>query len=334
MLSRLFCVAPMMAWTDRHCRYFLRQISRRCLLYTEMVTTGAILHGKDPERFLQFNPEEQPLAIQLGGDQPLALARCARIAEDWGYAEVNLNVGCPSERVQTGRFGACLMAHPEQVAEMVAAMSATTRLPITVKHRVGVDDLDRYEDMARFVGIVAEAGCKTFIVHARKAWLQGLSPAQNRSVPPLRFDDVFQLKRDFPHLEIILNGGLLSVAHSLAQLPHVDGVMLGRALYHDPWMLAQVDRQIYAASSQTVTRRQVVQTMRNYAAQEIAAGRCNLHQITRHMLGLFHNQAGSRAWKRIISERAHNADATLLAEAMAAVPNAVLDQRAPENDEK
>ena len=321
-------VAPMMDWTDRHCRYFLRQICRNCLLFTEMVTTGAILRGRDPQRFLDFSAEELPLALQLGGDDPTDLARCARIAEEWGYTEINLNVGCPSDRVQSGRFGACLMRVPEQVAEMVAAMRAATRLPVSVKHRIGVDDLDRYEDMTRFVELVSAAGCDTFIVHARKAWLQGLSPAENRTVPPLRHAEVYRLKADFPHLNIELNGGVTSIDQVEAHLAHVDGVMVGRAAYHDPWMLAGADARIFGQAASPLTRRQIIEAMQPYAEKVLQAPHGSLHAITRHMLGLFHGQPGTRAWKRLLSTRVHQDDAgpELLAEAMLALPSEVLDQ--------
>lgn len=324
-------VAPMMDWTDRHCRFFLRQICRNCLLYTEMVTTGAILRGRDPQRFLDFSAEELPLVLQLGGDDPADLARCARIAEEWGYAEINLNVGCPSDRVQSGRFGACLMRVPEQVAEMVAAMRAATRLPVTIKHRIGVDELDRYEDMARFVEQVSAAGCDTFIVHARKAWLRGLSPAENRAVPPLRHAEVYQLKAAFPHLNIELNGGVSHLAEIEAHLARIDGVMVGRAAYHDPWMLAVADAQIFEQPHEPgLTRRQVVETMQEYAEEVLRQPHGSLHGITRHMLGLFHGQPGTRAWKQILSTETHTASAgpETLTRALEQVPEEVLDQTA------
>ncbi|MEK8088268.1 tRNA dihydrouridine(20/20a) synthase DusA [Thermithiobacillus plumbiphilus] len=324
-------VAPMMDWSDRHCRYFLRQICRNCLLYTEMVTTGAILRGRDPQRFLDFSDEELPLALQLGGDDPADLARCARIAEEWGYTEINLNVGCPSDRVQSGRFGACLMRVPEQVAEMVAAMRAATRLPVTVKHRVGVDELDSYEDMARFVERVSAAGCNTFIVHARKAWLQGLSPAENRTVPPLRHTEVYQLKADFPQLNIELNGGVTSIDEVEAHLAHVDGVMLGRAAYHDPWILAGADARVFdRPAAAPLTRRRVIEAMQPYAEKVLQIPHGSLHAVTRHMLGLFHGQPGTRAWKRLLSTRVHQVGAgpALLEEAMLALPREVLEQPA------
>ncbi|MEW6613519.1 MAG: tRNA dihydrouridine(20/20a) synthase DusA [Pseudomonadota bacterium] len=334
--SHLLSIAPMMEWTDRHCRFFLRRICRHCLLYTEMVTTGAILFGHDRERFLDFDASEQPLAIQLGGDDPAQLAQCARIAEDWNYAEVNLNVGCPSDRVQSGRFGACLMRTPAQVADMVAAMRGATRLPVTVKHRIGVDELDRYEDVARFVETVAAAGCATFIVHARKAWLSGLSPAENRTVPPLRYELVHRLKRDFPHLRIELNGGVTTLAQVEAQLRQVDGVMVGRAAYHDPWMLAQADARVFGRPPAVpLTRRQVIRDMQAYAEDVLAGGRATLHQITRHMLGLFHGESGTRAWKRFLSTELHRGrpGPELLDRAMAQLSDDVLDRPARDTPE-
>lgn len=321
-------VAPMMDWTDRHCRYFLRQICRNCLLYTEMVTTGAILRGRDPQRFLDFSDEELPLALQLGGDDPRELARCARIAEEWGYTEINLNVGCPSDRVQSGRFGACLMRVPEQVADMVAAMRAATRLPVTIKHRIGIDDLDRYEDLARFVEQVSAAGCTTFIVHARKAWLQGLSPSENRTVPPLRYAEVYRLKASFPHLNIELNGGVTRLDEVETHLAAVDGVMVGRAAYHDPWMLAGADSRVFGCPSEGLNRRQVIEAMQVYVERVGQKSDGRLHAVTRHMLGLFHGQPGTRAWKRFLSTSVHQAGAgsELLAEAMLVLPREVLDQ--------
>ncbi|RMG36791.1 MAG: tRNA dihydrouridine(20/20a) synthase DusA, partial [Gammaproteobacteria bacterium] len=226
-LDHRLCVAPMLDWTDRWCRYFLRQISQRVVLYTEMVTTGALLH-REPGRFLDFDPAEHPLALQLGGSDPEELAACTRLADQWGYDEINLNVGCPSDRVQSGRFGACLMAEPGLVADCVAAMASASQRPVTVKHRIGIDEMDDYDAMATFVEQVAAAGCKTFLVHARKAWLQGLSPRENREVPPLRYENVYRLKQDFPHLEIVINGGITDLTQAHAHLQRVDGVMMGR----------------------------------------------------------------------------------------------------------
>ncbi|MFM7204119.1 MAG: tRNA dihydrouridine(20/20a) synthase DusA [Myxococcota bacterium] len=295
-------VAPMMDWTDRHCRFFLRQISKQVLLYTEMVTTGALLHG-DPARHLEFDPRERPLVLQLGGDQPEALATCARMAEDWGYDEVNLNVGCPSDRVQEGRFGACLMRTPERVAECVALMRARTRLPVTIKHRIGVDELDRYEDMEHFVRTVASAGCEIFIVHARKAWLSGLSPKENREIPPLRYADVWRLKQTLPALQIELNGGIESLEAAEAQLAHVDGVMIGRAAYHNPYLLADVDRRFYGETLPVPCRDTILEALIPYLEQRLSLGDPPL-RILRHILGLYYGQPGTRAFKRVISEQA------------------------------
>ncbi|MBS4052539.1 MAG: tRNA dihydrouridine(20/20a) synthase DusA [Methylomonas sp.] len=302
-INRRFAVAPMLDWTDRHCRYFYRLLSRHALLYTEMVTTGAILHG-NPQRHLQFNPREQPVALQLGGSHPGDLARCAELAEQYGYGEVNLNVGCPSDRVQNGRFGACLMAEPELVAECVAAMQRAISIPVTVKSRIGIDDRDSYEELTRFISTVAAAGCNTFIVHARKAWLSGLSPKQNRDIPPLRYDMVFQLKQDFPELDIIINGGINSLDAALDLLNHVDGVMLGREVYHNPYLLSEVDSRLYGDSRPLKTRQDAILALLPYIRQQLQQG-VRLHDIARHLLGLFHGVAGARAWRRHISENAN-----------------------------
>lgn len=320
-------VAPMMDLTDRHCRVLLRQITRRTLLYSEMVTTGALLFG-DRARHLEFSVVEKPLALQLGGDDPQALAACVRLAETWGYDEVNLNVGCPSERVQQGRFGACLMAEPELVAACVAAMREAVELPITVKHRIGIDDLDRYEELARFVGTVAAAGCDRFIVHACKAWLQGLSPKENRTIPPLRYGEVHRLKAELPQLRIEINGGIDTLEAAQQQLAVVDGVMVGRAAYQTPYRLALADRLFYGASEPAPTRREVVLGMIPYLEAMLAQG-VYLSRITRHMLGLFSGQPGAKAWKRYLSEHAHRpgAGVGVLMAALAGVPEAVLDAR-------
>lgn len=291
----------MMDRTDRHYRYFMRQITRRTLLYTEMVTTAAILHG-DRDHLLGFSPEEKPLALQIGGDRPQDLARCAQIAEEMGYDEVNLNVGCPSDRVQTGNFGACLMAQPELVAEGVAAMKAATRLPVTVKHRIGIDDHDRYEDMVQFVATVAQAGCQHFTVHARKAWLQGLSPKENRTVPPLRYDDVYRLKQEFPHLWIEVNGGITTLEQVAQHLTAVDAVMIGRAAYDHPYLFATVDRDIYGEAIAPPSRAQVVAAMLPYVQRWSDRGQ-KLNKITRHMIHLFAGQPGSRLWRRHLTEQ-------------------------------
>jgi len=291
-----------MDWTDRHCRRFHRLLTRRTLLYSEMVPTGAILRG-ERARFLAFDPAEKPLALQLGGAEPAALARCAEIAEDWGYDEVNLNVGCPSDRVQNARFGACLMAEPALVADCVAAMRAATGLPVTVKHRIGIDARDSYEELAGFVETVAAAGCRSFAVHARKAWLQGLSPKQNREIPPLRYELVYRLKRDFPDLEIVINGGIPDLDAALAHLERVDGAMLGRAAYQDPWILAEADSRIFGAPDPLQTREEAVAALLPYLSAQQAAG-TPVKAVTRHILGLFNGLPGARAWRRHLSEAA------------------------------
>ncbi len=270
-------------------------------MYTEMVTSMAILHG-DQQKLLGFDQDEHPLALQIGGDNPQDLAKCAQIAEEFGYDEVNLNVGCPSSRVQSGNFGACLMLQPEHVAECIAAMIGATKLPVTIKHRIGVDEVDNYEALAKFVSIVAETGCQRFSVHARKAWLQGLSPKENREIPPLRYDLVHQLKRDFPHLAIEINGGFTSLEQVQAQLEFVDAVMIGRAAYDNPYLLALVDREIYSESTPIPNREQIVTAMIPYIDDWVSNGG-RLNNITRHMLQLFHGQPGSRIWRRIITEQ-------------------------------
>lgn len=320
-------VAPMMDWTDRHYRYFMRLITKRTLLYTEMVTTGAILHG-DRDRLLGFSPEERPLALQLGGDNPRDLAECARIAEAWGYDEVNLNVGCPSDRVQSGNFGACLMAEPETVARGVEAMRQAVTLPVTVKHRIGIDEIDRYDDTARFVRIVSDAGADRFSVHARKAWLKGLSPKENRTVPPLRYDDVYRLKREFPQLQIEINGGIKTLGAVETHLAHVDGVMIGRAAYETPYLFATVDQRFFGADTLPPTRREVALGLVPYI-EACAARDIYPKHITRHVLGLFTGQPGARAWRRHLSENAYKpgVDASLMTDALAKVPAEVLGAR-------
>ncbi len=309
----------MLDWTDRYCRYFLRQISRHVVLYSEMVTTGALLH-RDPARFLDYHPDEHPLALQLGGSEPGDLARCARLAEEWGYDEVNLNVGCPSDRVQNGRFGACLMAEPNLVAECVAAMAGAAGKVVTVKHRIGIDDRDSYDELTRFVETVAAAGCSAFIVHARKAWLKGLSPKQNREIPPLQYGSVYRLKQDFPRLQIIINGGFKTMAQVEQQLTHVDGVMIGREAYQNPWMLADADSRIFKQPASARSRKEVVERMLPFVEQQQALG-VPVHRITRHMLGLFQGQPGARSWRRHLSENAHRPGAgpEILSEALALV---------------
>jgi len=305
--SHTFSVAPMLDWTDKHCRYFHRLLSKNALLYTEMVTTGAILHGSQ-DRFIAFNHAENPVAYQLGGSDPADLAQCAQIIEQNGYAQVNLNVGCPSDRVQNGRFGACLMAEPELVADCVAAMRELVSIPVTVKSRIGIDEQDSYAELVKFISTVAEAGCDDFIIHARKAWLKGLSPKQNREVPPLRYDVVYQIKKDFPDLNISLNGGITSLDTAIDLLHHVDGVMVGREAYHNPYILAEVDTLIYEGLTEIKSRHQIVMELIPYIRQHLQQGG-RLHNVTRHILGLFHGVAGARAWRRALSENAPKKDA-------------------------
>jgi tRNA-dihydrouridine synthase A len=296
-------VAPMMDWTDRHCRYFHRLLSKNTLLYTEMVTTGALLHGDVP-RHLDFNEQEHPVALQLGGSEPADLAQAAALGEKWGYDEVNLNCGCPSERVQRGAFGACLMAEPQLVADCVKAMRDKVSIPVTVKHRIGIDKTESYEFVRDFVGTVADAGCEVFIVHARNAWLKGLSPKQNREVPPLRYETVHQLKKEFPHLVIALNGGINTLEQVTTELQQVDGVMVGREAYHNPWWMAQWDAQFYGdtASSADITRDSVEAQMVQYMARETASKGTPWYSIARHMLGLRHGQPGARLWRQVWSD--------------------------------
>jgi tRNA-dihydrouridine synthase A len=291
----------MMDWTDRHCRYFHRLLSRRALLYTEMVTTGALLHGDVP-RHLRFNAEEHPVALQLGGSEPADLAHCARLAEEWGYDEVNLNCGCPSERVQRGAFGACLMAEPKLVADCVKAMVGATRLPVTVKHRIGIDKIERYEFVRDFVQQVADAGCTTFIVHARNAWLKGLSPKENREIPPLRYELVHRLKHEFPHLTISINGGFVDNAAVQQQLRLLDGVMVGREAYHNPWWLAQWDAEFFGEAPRDLTREDVEAAMCDYMVREAAEHGTSWYSIARHMLGLRNGLPGARRWRQVWSD--------------------------------
>ncbi len=294
---RALSVAPMMERTDRHFRYMMRKITRHTLLYTEMITTGAILRG-DRDHLLDFDASEHPLALQVGGDDPEALAKCAKIAEEWGYDEININVGCPSERVQKGSFGACLMKDPEQVARGVDAMRAACSIPVTVKHRIGVDDLDRYEDMKHFVEVVEASGSDRFSVHARKAWLKGLSPKENRTIPPLRYEDVYRLKQEFPHLIVEINGGVRTIEQTCQHLAHVDAVMIGRAAYETPWIFADADREVFGdLEAPVLSRRQVVESMVDYVEQWLQTGQ-RMPRITRHMLNLFSGMPGTKAWKR------------------------------------
>ncbi|MFN4349365.1 MAG: tRNA dihydrouridine(20/20a) synthase DusA [Hylemonella sp.] len=294
-------VAPMIDWTDRHCRYFHRLLSRHARLYTEMITTGALLHG-DVTRHLRFNAEEHPVALQLGGSELVDLARCAKLGEQWGYDEINLNCGCPSERVQRGAFGACLMAEPKLVAEGVKAMVDAVSVPVTVKHRIGIDRTESYEFVRDFVGTVAEAGCSTFIVHARNAWLQGLSPKENREIPPLRYELVRRLKHDFPQLTIVINGGLTADDQVSRELRLLDGVMIGREAYHNPWWLASWDERYFGASPSTLTRETVEQQMVDYMQRAAAEDGCPWYAIARHMLGLRHGLPGARRWRQVWSD--------------------------------
>ncbi len=291
----------MMDWTDRHCRYFHRLLSSNVLLYTEMVTTGALIHG-DVARHLRFNAEEHPVALQLGGSEPADLARCARLGEQWGYDEINLNCGCPSERVQRGSFGACLMAEPRLVADCVKAMVDVVSVPVTVKHRIGIDKGESYEFVRDFVGAVSEAGCKTFIVHARNAWLKGLSPKENREVPPLRYALVHRLKTEFPGLNIAINGGLTTSVQVAEQLQGLDGVMIGREAYHNPWWLASWDEAFYGTGPGALTRESVEAQMMDYMAREEAAHGTPWSSIARHMLGLRHGLPGARRWRQVWSD--------------------------------
>lgn len=296
-----FSIAPMLDWTDRHCRYFHRLMTKNTLLYTEMVTTGAILFGKGD--YLQYSKEEHPIALQLGGSDPADLAKCAKIAAEHGYDEINLNVGCPSDRVQNGRFGACLMASAQLVADCVAAMRAEVDIPVTVKTRIGIDELDSYAFLCDFIETVQQSGCDTFIVHARKAWLSGLSPKENRDIPPLDYERVYQLKRDYPHLTIAINGGITDLAQIQHHLQNVDGVMVGREAYQNPYLLAQVDSALFANNHPVPSRHEVVMQMLPYIEAHLQAGGYLSH-ITRHMLGLFQGIPGARAWRRHLSEHA------------------------------
>ena len=299
------CIAPMMDWTDRHCRFFHRLLSPHARLYTEMVTTGALLHG-DRARLLGFDRSEHPLVLQLGGHEPAELAAAARIGVDWGYDEINLNVGCPSDRVQSGRFGACLMREPALVADCVTAMHAAVSVPVTVKCRIGVDEQDYYADLNRFVETLIGAGLQTLIVHARKAWLHGLSPKENREIPPLNYDRVYRLKQEFPQLTIVINGGITTVAMAKSHFPLVDGVMLGRAAYHDPFVLARVEHELFATA--LPERDEILLRMRPYIDAQLLRGEA-LHHVARHVLGLYLGLPGARAFRRHLSENMHRPDA-------------------------
>jgi len=294
-------VAPMLDWTDKHCRYFHRLLSKHALLYTEMVTTGALIHGDVP-RHLRFNVEEHPVALQLGGSEPADLAQCARLGQEWGYDEININCGCPSERVQRGAFGACLMNEAPLVADCVKAMVDAVDVPVTVKHRIGIDKEESYDFVRDFVGTVADAGCKVFLVHARNAWLKGLSPKENREVPPLRYAMVYQLKKDFPHLTIAINGGITTSAQVAEHLQQVDGVMLGREAYHNPFWLADWDAMFFGAPCAGLTRDSVEESMVAYMEREATAHGTPWYAIARHMLGLRHGQPGARRWRQVWSD--------------------------------
>ena len=314
-----FCCAPMMDWSDRHCRYLWRQLSAHARLYTEMITTGALIHG-DRSRLLAYDPAEHPLALQLGGSDPGDLSRCAEWAEARGFDEVNLNCGCPSDRVQNGAFGACLMAEPGRVRDCVAAMRDACALPVTVKHRIGIDAMESYDAFRDFVGTVADGGCEVFLVHARKAWLQGLSPRENREIPPLNYPWVYRLKDEFPQLTVVINGGIESLDECEAHLTRVDGVMLGRSVYHDPWLLADVDRRLFEAPTRCDQRETLIERLMPYVERELAAG-TRLNQITRHLLGLYQGVPGARRFRRLLSEQAHRpgAGADVLRAAVAEV---------------
>lgn len=294
-------VAPMMDWTDRHCRFFHRLLTKKALLYTEMVTTGALLHGDVP-RHLRFNAQEHPLALQLGGSEPDDLAQCARLGEQWGYDEININCGCPSERVQRGAFGACLMAEPKLVADCVKAMVDAVSIPVTVKHRIGIDRVESYDFVRDFVGTVSAGGCATFIVHARSAWLKGLSPKENREVPPLHYDWVYRLKKDFPQLTIAINGGITTSAQVAEQLEQLDGVMVGREAYHNPWWLASWDATFFGAEYSSLTRESVEKSMVDYMVHEAQTHGTPWQAIARHMLGLRHGLPGARHWRQVWSD--------------------------------
>lgn len=318
---RRFSIAPMMDWSDHNCRFFWRLLTRQALLYTEMVTTGALIHG-DRERFLHYNTEEHPVALQLGGSNPQELARCARWAQEWGYDEVNLNCGCPSDRVQSGMFGACLMARPALVADCVKAMLDSCDIPVTVKQRIGIDDMESYEELLAFVAPVAAAGCTVFIVHARKAWLQGLSPKENREIPPLNYDWVYRLKTDFPQLTFVINGGIQTIGECRQHLQQVDGVMLGREAYQNPWMLAEVDATLFGMDKPAQSRDDIIAALIPYAQQQLARG-ASLNHITRHILGLYQGVPGARKFRRHLSENAYRKEAGIevLEQAYALVAN-------------
>ncbi|MDP4983645.1 MAG: tRNA dihydrouridine(20/20a) synthase DusA [Pseudoalteromonas tunicata] len=308
-VNRRFSVAPMLDWTDRHCRTFHRKLTQHAVLYTEMITTGAIIHGRGD--YLHFGQHEQPVALQLGGSDPAALALCAKQADERGYQEINLNVGCPSDRVQNGRFGACLMAEPNLVAQCVAAMKEQTNMPVTVKTRIGIDDQDSYEFLCALIDACIAVDCNDFIIHARKAWLSGLSPKENRDIPPLDYERVYQLKKDYPQTHISINGGVKTIEQSLAHLQFIDGVMMGREAYANPYLLTQVDSAIYGdASTPVLSRHQAVRAMYDYFEAEMTGGASFWH-VARHMLGIFQGVPGGRAFRRHLSENGHKKDADI-----------------------
>ncbi len=318
-MNKVFAVAPMMDWTDRHCRVFHRVLSQHAVLYTEMVTGLAVKHG-DRQKLLGFDPVEQPVVLQLGGSDPQILSEAAKVGEDFGYAEINLNVGCPSDRVQGGHFGACLMAEPKLVADCVASMQAEVKIPVNVKCRIGIDDQDEEQALSDFIGTVSGVGCKTFVVHARKAWLKGLSPKENREIPPLNYDRVHRLKAEFPQLHINLNGGLENLDQALPHLADLDGVMLGRAAYHTPWILSGVDAAFGQGAGPVATRREAVEKFMPYVERELARG-VALPRITKHMMGLYHGQPGGRIWRQILTVEGakSGASASVILQALAAV---------------
>lgn len=309
MPNHLISIAPMMDWTDRHDRYFLRLIAPHVLLYTEMVTANAIIHG-DFQRFLEFHPLEHPVALQLGGSEPNKLVHSAKLGEQFGYDEINLNVGCPSDRVKSGRFGACLMREPSLVADCISAMNQAVKIPVTVKCRIGIDNNDSYEELTQFISTIANIGCKTFIIHARKAWLNGLSPKENREIPPLRYDVVRQIKQDFPHLTIIVNGGIKTLVDIEEHLKFVDGVMIGREAYTNPYFLTEIESKYFSSPEQVKTRHEIIEQFIPYIEEQLK-NNIKLSNITRHILGLFQGQKGGRIWRRHLSENAHKNDANI-----------------------
>ncbi len=321
-INRRFSVAPMLDLTDRHCRVFLRQLSRHAVLYTEMITTGALMHGKGgPSRFLDFDPVEHPIALQIGGSDAAALAYSAKLAQQWGYDEININCGCPSDRVQNGMFGACLMARPNLVADGIKAMQDAADIEVTIKQRIGIDHMESYQELVDFMQPIIDTGCHTFIVHARKAWLHGLSPKQNREVPPLNYPMVYQLKRDFPDLEIIINGGIKTIGECQQHLEHVDGVMVGREAYYNSSIMLDVDQAIYGSTVAPITPDAAIRQMYPYIEQQLNNNSVRLNHITRHMLGLFQGIKGAKLFRRYLSENAHkpNAGIEVIEQALSAL---------------